>query len=65
MLYRLIRSPVQFFDQTPIGRISNRMSYDTEVLDWNLFTLFNPTIAQVGEIPVCIEKWVGVDECRY
>ncbi|XP_071095599.1 multidrug resistance-associated protein 1-like [Haliotis cracherodii] len=36
MLYNILRSPMSFFDTTPIGRIVNRFSRDVETVDNNL-----------------------------
>ena len=36
VLEHVLRSPVSFFDQTPVGRIVNRFSKDQEVLDSEL-----------------------------
>lgn len=33
MLWNLTRAPLQFFDVTPLGRLINRFSADTEVVD--------------------------------
>ena len=33
MLYNILRSPMHFFDTTPIGRILNRFSRDIETID--------------------------------
>ena len=33
VLYRLIRAPVYFFDSTPLGRITNRLSKDMDAVD--------------------------------
>lgn len=36
MLDNVLRVPMQFFDTTPSGRVINRFSKDTEVVDSNL-----------------------------
>lgn len=33
MLFNLLRSPMSFFDMTPIGRIVNRFSKDIDMID--------------------------------
>ena len=33
MLYNVLRSPMEFFDTTPMGRILNRFSRDIETID--------------------------------
>ena len=42
MLYRILRSPMTFFDTTPIGRVVNRFARDVDVVDsWIPFGMRN------------------------
>ncbi|GAB5356565.1 hypothetical protein AAMO2058_000300900 [Amorphochlora amoebiformis] len=45
MARAVFRSPMRFFETTPLGRITNRFSYDTEVLDFGILEKLNGTIA--------------------
>ena len=38
MLYRILRSPMTFFDTTPIGRVVNRFARDVDVVDSSIPT---------------------------
>lgn len=38
-LHRLVHTPVTFFDTTPVGRILNRFSKDTDDMDYQLCVL--------------------------
>eukprot|EP00164_Ancoracysta_twista_P002800 GFYU01003725.1.p1 GENE.GFYU01003725.1~~GFYU01003725.1.p1 ORF type:complete len:1448 (+),score=389.90 GFYU01003725.1:187-4530(+) len=62
LLNRVMFAPMVFFDTTPIGRVVNRFSYDTEMLDHTLiiklipavastFWLLSGTILMIGVVP--------------
>ncbi|XP_046342176.2 multidrug resistance-associated protein 1-like isoform X2 [Haliotis rufescens] len=44
MLTNILKSPMEFFDTTPVGRITNRFSHDMKVID--------------DEMPMCLEFWL-------
>lgn len=57
MLERVVRSPMSFFDTTPLGRVINRFSKDVYVVDETLpasFRSFMATFMQVVSILVVI-----------
>ena len=45
LLDALLRSPVTFFETTPLGRIVNRVSYDVQAMDYTLVARLNATVA--------------------
>ncbi|KAL3887247.1 hypothetical protein ACJMK2_027191, partial [Sinanodonta woodiana] len=56
MLAHILRSPMEFFETTPIGRIVNRFSRDVETIDnslpWNLRMWMNLSFATLSTIVV-------------
>ncbi|XP_048247829.1 multidrug resistance-associated protein 1-like isoform X2 [Haliotis rufescens] len=50
MLSNILRSPMSFFDTTPIGRIVNRFSRDVETVDNNLPSLLRQWINMVFNV---------------
>ncbi|XP_035548110.1 ABC transporter C family member 13 isoform X2 [Juglans regia] len=55
LLYKLINAPVQFFDQTPGGRILNRFSSDLYTIDDSLPFILNILLANfVGLLGIAI-----------
>lgn len=45
LTWRVLRCPMEFFETTPLGRITNRFSFDTEVVDDLLIQSLNGTVA--------------------
>jgi ABC-type multidrug transport system fused ATPase/permease subunit len=48
MLNSTVKAPMIFFETTPLGRITNRFSYDTEVVDSQLFSRINGVVASTS-----------------
>ena len=58
LLQRVLRAPISFFDRTPVGRILNRFSRDTNEIDSELMWLMDATcqltVQVVGKIAAII-----------
>ncbi|WKX94652.1 hypothetical protein Q1695_011711 [Nippostrongylus brasiliensis] len=54
LLHNLLRSPMSFFDTTPLGRILNRCAKDIEIIDMLLPTNFRYLIMCVSQVAVTL-----------
>lgn len=48
MLSNVVRAPMSYFDTTPIGRLMNRFTYDTETLDTTLVMNMTMLLTSMG-----------------
>ena len=48
LLQSTVKAPMIFFETTPLGRITNRFSFDTEVIDSQLFSRINGVVASTS-----------------
>ncbi|KAH9490363.1 Canalicular multispecific organic anion transporter 2 [Bulinus truncatus] len=54
MLNNIMRSPMAFFDTTPIGRIVNRFSKDVDVLDNMLPNVLRQSVQSMGRVLISL-----------
>lgn len=53
-LNNLFQLPLSFFDQTPIGRIINRSSYDFDMIDNDMMFTLRSTLNAILAFIICV-----------
>lgn len=52
LLYQVLRSPLSFFDLTPLGRVLNRFSRDISTIDMDISAFFLYFVMQLSFVPM-------------
>ena len=52
LLYQVLRSPLSFFDLTPLGRVLNRFSRDISTIDMDISAFFLYFVMQMTFVPM-------------
>ena len=56
LLHGIVRSPMAFYDTTPVGRLTTRLSFDTEIVDTVLVTKVRPPLSPLSHPPTPISQ---------
>lgn len=60
MLSAVLKSPISFFDTTPLGRILHRFSRDMDAVDSSLYRRFSTTLECLVQIVISVVLVIGL-----